>query len=261
MVRSGYRTKSEAAHKLIRHPSSRNFAASAPVKIATGPKSGIVVPVAVPQPKQAVLTERSLSRLEENALTNALIRRCIAGDASAWEELVKQQNRRIYNICYRFTGSASDAEDLTQEVFIRLYRTMNSFESDKGSFNTWLTTLTRNMLVDHFRRTRQERMTDSIDAAPAADEDAPTLAERVEDKGPSPQARLASKETQKMVHQALQKVSPDLREAVILRDLQDMDYKDIAAALKVPEGTVKSRINRGRAELARLLSRINKQAV
>jgi len=203
--------------------------------------------------------KRKQSRLEENALTAALVRRCIAGDAGAWEELVRQQNRRIYNICYRFTGSGSDAEDLTQEVFIRLYRTLNSYEPDKGSFNTWLTTLTRNMLVDHFRRTRQERLTDSIDAAPAADEDAPKLSERIEDQAPSPQARLASKETQKMVQLALQKVSPDLREAVILRDLQDMDYKEIAIALKVPEGTVKSRINRGRAELARLLSRINKQ--
>lgn len=198
--------------------------------------------------------------MEENALTAALVRRCISGDASAWEDLVRQQNRRIYNICYRFTGSSSDSEDLTQEVFIRLYRTINSYEPDKGSFTTWLTTLTRNMLVDHFRRTRQERVTDSIDAAPVADENAPTLAERIEDEAPSPQARLATKETQKMVQLALQKVSPDLREAVILRDLQDMDYKDIATALKVPEGTVKSRINRGRAELARLLSRINKQA-
>jgi RNA polymerase sigma factor (sigma-70 family) len=260
MVRSDYRAKSATARKLIRHPSSRTFAASAPAKIAAGSRSGMVVPVAVPQPKQAVLNERSLNRLEENALTNALVRRCIAGDATAWEELVKLQNRRIYNICYRFTGSSSDAEDLTQEVFIRLYRTMSSYEPDRGSFNTWLTTLTRNMLVDHFRRTRQERMTDSIDATPAA-EDAPTLAERIEDEAPSPQSRLASKETQKMVQQALQKVSPDLREAVILRDLQDMDYKEIASALKVPEGTVKSRINRGRAELARLLSRINKQAV
>lgn len=198
--------------------------------------------------------------MEENALTAALVRRCIAGDAVAWEELVRQQNRRIYNICYRFTGSGNDAEDLTQEVFIRLYRTMSSYEPDKGSFTTWLTTLTRNMLVDHFRRTRQERMTDSIDAAPAADEDAPTLAERLEDHAPSAQSVLASKETQKMVQKALEKVSPDLREAVILRDLQDMDYKEIAATLKVPEGTVKSRINRGRAELARLLSRTYKQA-
>jgi len=218
----------------------------------------------VPQPRLAVIQVPrggSPNRLEENALTAALVRRCIAGDAGAWEELVRQQNRRIYNICYRFTGSGVDAEDLTQEVFIRLYRTMATYEPGKGSFNTWLTTLTRNMLVDHFRRTRQERLTDSMDAAPAGDEHAPTLSERIEDEAPSPHAKLASKETQKMVQQALQKVSPDLREAVILRDLQDMDYKDIALTLKVPEGTVKSRINRGRAELARLLSRINKRAV
>jgi RNA polymerase sigma-70 factor, ECF subfamily len=219
-----------------------------------------VAAVAIPQPVAAPVRGIA-NRLEENALTAALVRRCISGDAAAWEELVRQQNRRIYNICYRFTGSSSEAEDLTQEVFIRLYRTMSSFEPGKGSFTTWLTTLTRNMLVDHFRRTRQERLTDSIDAAPAGDENVPTLSERIEDQAPSPQARLASKETQRMVQQALQKVSPDLREAVILRDLQDMDYKEIAAALKVPEGTVKSRINRGRAELARLLSRINKQAV
>jgi RNA polymerase sigma-70 factor (ECF subfamily) len=200
-------------------------------------------------------------RLDENALTAALVRRCIVGDAAAWEELVRQQNRRIYNICYRFTGSAHDAEDLTQEVFIRLYRTMSSYEPEKGAFGTWLTTLTRNMLVDHFRRTRQERLTDSIDVSATGDEDMPSLAERLEDAGPSPQARVASKETQRMVQQALQKVSPDLREAVILRDLQDMDYKEIATALKVPEGTVKSRINRGRAELARLLSRTSKQVI
>lgn len=253
MVRPAYGSRPSPPHKLLRH-SSPILARQLPMVVAPHSWQGL-------SPAGVVEVKRKPNRLEENALTAALVRRCIAGDASAWEELARQQNRRIYNICYRFTGSSSDAEDLTQEVFIRLYRTMASYEPDKGSFNTWLTTLTRNMLVDHFRRTRQERVTDSIDAAPAADQDAPTLAERIEDAAPSPQARLATKETQKMVQNALQKVSPDLREAVILRDLQDMDYKEIAAALKVPEGTVKSRINRGRAELARLLSRMNRQAV
>jgi RNA polymerase sigma-70 factor, ECF subfamily len=255
MVRTMYGVKPSPVHKLPRHLSPASARAKPAAQVAV-PQPWLAVPPAVPQQ-----VKRKQNRLEENALTAALVRRCIAGDAAAWEELVRQQNRRIYNICYRFTGSSSDAEDLTQEVFVRLYRTMGTYAPDKGSFNTWLTTLTRNMLVDHFRRSRQERLTDSIDAAPAANEDAPTLAERIEDVAPSPQARLASKETQMMVQHALQKVSPDLREAVILRDLQDMDYKDIAIALKVPEGTVKSRINRGRAELARLLSRINKRAV
>jgi len=257
LVRSAHTPKLSPARKIARH----SLLAAVPWSPALRHPT-VITPV--PQPRLAAIQVPrggSPNRLEENALTAALVRRCIAGDAGAWEELVRQQNRRIYNICYRFTGSGVDAEDLTQEVFIRLYRTMATYEPEKGSFNTWLTTLTRNMLVDHFRRTRQERLTDSIDAAPAGDVDAPTLSERIEDETPSPHAKLASKETQKMVQQALQKVSPDLREAVILRDLQDMDYKDIAFTLKVPEGTVKSRINRGRAELARLLSRINKKAV
>jgi RNA polymerase sigma factor (sigma-70 family) len=199
--------------------------------------------------------------LDESTLTATLVRRCIAGDATAWEELVREHNRRIYNICYRFTGSSTDAEDLSQEVFIKVYRSLGTYDSGKGSFPTWITTMTRNLLVDHFRRTRQDRMTESMDAPPVANEDAPTLGERIEDVKPSPDALLASKERQRLVQQALQKVSPDLREAVILRDLQDMDYREIAQVLKVPEGTVKSRINRGRAELARLLSRTRGQVV
>ena len=188
-----------------------------------------------------------------------LIKRCLGGDASAWEEIVRSHNRRIYNICYRFTGSQDDAEDLTQEVFIRIYRTLKSYDLERGAFATWVTTMTRNLLVDHFRKSKQDRMTDSMDASPSSDEDAPTLGDQIRDDKPTPDASVATKETQVMVQQALQKLSPELREAVILRDLQDMDYRDIAAALKVPEGTVKSRINRGRTELARLLSRTYRQ--
>jgi len=173
---------------------------------------------------------------------------------------VRLYNRRIYNLCYRFTNSQDDAQDLTQDVFIRVYRTMSSYNIEKGAFNTWLTTLARNLLVDHFRRSKQDRVTDSIDAGLREEEDSLSLGDRLEDTRPSPDDRLASKETQAMVRAALARISPDLREAVILRDLQDMDYKEIAVVLRVPEGTVKSRINRGRMELARLLSRNKRQA-
>jgi RNA polymerase sigma-70 factor, ECF subfamily len=196
----------------------------------------------------------------EDQQTGQLVRRCLAGDNSAWEEIVRAHNRRIYNLCYRFTNSAEDAQDLTQDVFIRVYRTLASYDVQKGAFITWLTTLTRNLLVDHFRRSKQERVTDSIDAKLGEEEDSLSLSDRLQDPGPSPDARLAGKETQKLVQQALARISPDLREAVILRDLQDLDYKEIAQVLRVPEGTVKSRINRGRMELARLLSRNKKQA-
>jgi RNA polymerase sigma factor (sigma-70 family) len=101
-----------------------------------------------------------------------LVRQCIAGDQQAWQQLVAAQHRRIYGICYRFTGSASDAEDLTQDVFLKVYRNLGTFDGQKGHFNTWLTTLARNLLVDNFRRTRLERATDSLDACIAGDEDA-----------------------------------------------------------------------------------------
>ncbi len=190
-----------------------------------------------------------------------LVRRCVAGDAGAWEEIVRRYNRRIYNLCYRFAGKADDAQDLTQEVFIKMYRTLSTYDVERGAFVTWVSTLTRNLLVDHFRKTRQDRLTDSLDAAPSEHEDAPPLSERIEDKAKPPDSNVQSREAKEAVHGALQRLSPELREAVILRDLQDMDYREIAQVLKVPEGTVKSRINRGRAELARLLQRTYRQVM
>jgi RNA polymerase sigma-70 factor (ECF subfamily) len=199
--------------------------------------------------------------LEDAQVVGMLVRRCVAGDAVAWEEIVQRYNRRIYNICYRFAGSADDAQDLTQEVFIKMYRTLNSYDMERGAFMTWVTTITRNLLVDHFRKSKQDRVTDSIDAAPSEHEDATPLSDKIQDRTPTPDASAQSRETRETVHRALQKLSPDLREAVILRDLQDMDYREIATVLHVPEGTVKSRINRGRAELARLLQRTYRQVM
>ena len=199
--------------------------------------------------------------MEDVQVVAMLVRRCIAGDAAAWEEIVETYNRRIYNICYRFAGSGGDAEDLTQEVFIKMYRTLPSYDSSKGAFVTWVATITRNLLVDHFRKTKQERMTDSIDTAPSEHEDALPLGEQIQDQSAPPDAQVRSREVSETVHAALAKLSPELREAVILRDLQDMDYREIATVLRVPEGTVKSRINRGRAELARLLQRTYRQVM
>src|ERR1700686_2130867 len=115
-----------------------------------------------------------------------LVRRCVAGDAAAWEEIVQTYNRRIYNICYRFAGSGDDAEDLAQEVFIKMYKTLASYDSSKGAFVTWVTTITRNLLVDHFRKTKQDRMTDSLDATTSAHEDAMPLSEQIHDNAPTP---------------------------------------------------------------------------
>ncbi len=189
-----------------------------------------------------------------------IVRRCMDGDSGAWAELVRTHHRRVYGLCYRFTGNAADAEDLTQDVFLKIFSNLASFDMGRGSLQVWITTMTRNLLVDNFRRTRNQRATSSLDDGwDTTDELRPV--DRLMSSGPSAHESAAQKELAKMVQNALARVSAELREAVILRDLQDMDYKEIAQVLGIPEGTVKSRISRGRAELARLLERTKREVM
>jgi RNA polymerase sigma-70 factor, ECF subfamily len=189
-----------------------------------------------------------------------IVRRCMDGDSGAWAELVREHHRRVYSLCYRFTGNPTDAEDLTQDVFLKVYSNLTSFDMSRGSLQVWITTMTRNLLVDNFRRTRNLRATGSLDEGWDSAEELKPL-DRLTAGGPSQHERAAQKELAKMVQNALSKVSSELREAVILRDLQDLDYKEIAQVLGIPEGTVKSRISRGRAELARLLERNRREVM
>lgn len=178
-----------------------------------------------------------------------LVIRCLAGDGAAWEELLRVHHRKTYNLCYRFTGNVTEAEDLAQEIFIKIFQTLGSFDPAQAQFSTWLNRVSRNHLVDHYRRTRRDRATESLD-----DEDA-GINPRA---GPASDtsAALEDRERKDLLQAALARLSPEMREVVILRDLQDMDYAEIAQVLGVPEGTVKSRINRGRLELARALKRM-----
>ena len=162
---------------------------------------------------------------------------------------MRQHTRRVYNLCYRFTGNSTEAEDLSQEVFLRIYRTLASYRPADGAFPTWLTSVTRNLLVDHYRRTRRDRLTDSIDDA------MPVLEER-HSSARSPDRLAQAAELSLQLQRALSRLSPELREAVILRDLQSLEYNEIQVVLQVPEGTVKSRINRGRIELAKVLEQM-----
>jgi RNA polymerase sigma-70 factor (ECF subfamily) len=177
-----------------------------------------------------------------------IVEQCLSGDATAWEVLVRNHTRRVYAICYRFTGSDHRAQDLTQEVFLRVFRTIGSYRAGDGSFSVWLARLTRNLLIDNYRKEKYERATGSIE------EWLPMIEERT-----SPETRadsvLAGREASEVLQAALQKLPPELRETVILRDLEELEYREIAEVLQVPEGTVKSRLNRGRAELARVLRR------
>ena len=162
---------------------------------------------------------------------------------------MRRHSRRIFNICYRFTGNRTEAEDLAQDVFLRVYRTLASYRSAHGGFATWVTSVTRNLLIDHYRRTKRDRITDSLD-------DAMPVVENKESVGRRPDEQALLGELSMQVQNALTKLSPELREAVILRDLQQLEYAEIQTVLEVPEGTVKSRINRGRIELARILQQM-----
>ena len=177
------------------------------------------------------------------SLDAELVERCLNGDRGAWEHLVQSHTRLVYGACYRFTNQAEESRDLTQEVFLRVFRSLRTFDARSGGFRTWLIRLTRNLLIDHYRRTKKHKVLDPLE------EQIPVLEEKTLVGGSSDRT-LRSREAAELLQAGLQRLSPDLREAVILRDLQEMEYKEIAQVLRVPEGTVKSRINRGRTELA-----------
>ncbi len=162
---------------------------------------------------------------------------------------MRRHSRRVFNLCYRFTGNRTESEDISQEVFIRIFRTLGSYRSAHGGFATWMTSVTRNLLIDNYRRTKRDRATDSLD-------DAMPVVENKESVGRRPDEQVLLGELSAQVQAALTRLSPELREAVVLRDLQQLEYAEIQQVLAVPEGTVKSRINRGRIELARILQQM-----
>jgi RNA polymerase sigma-70 factor (ECF subfamily) len=178
-----------------------------------------------------------------------LVRRCRAGDGSAWEEIVSTFSRRIFNLAYRFTSSVEAAEDLTQEVFIRIYKTLDQYDPKQGNLSNWLMRLARNLIIDDYRH-RQRNPQD------AYADDVETHVFHLHAVGGSAQKELERRELAKHVQEGIDKLPTDLRTCVILRDIEELSYQEIVELLKIPEGTVKSRINRGRIELAKILRRM-----
>ena len=174
----------------------------------------------------------------------ALIQRCLQGDQLAWDLIVRQYWRKVYNIAYKFVGRHDQAEDLAQDVFLKLFKSLDTFDR-RANFQTWLISVSRNLCIDHYRRVRKERET--IDRDVDADGLSPAA------PGEDPLAALEQRDRVALLRQALAGLPEPLRAAVVMRDLQELSYQEIADRLRLPEGTVKSRINRGRTELARRL--------
>ena len=181
------------------------------------------------------------------ATPDSLIEQCLKGDQAAWETVVRQNWRKVFNVAYKFVGKHDEAEDLTQDIFLKIFKALATFDR-RANFQTWIVSISRNLCIDHYRSVRKERQTiarevDTGDLQPAS-----------ADRGPYQAAE--HQDLRALLRQALQTLPATLRTAVILRDLQELSYQEIADQLGLPEGTVKSRINRGRIELAHQLKRL-----
>lgn len=176
-----------------------------------------------------------------------LIQRCLDGDQRAWDAIVRHYWRKVFNVAYKFVGRHDEAEDLTQDIFLKIFRSLDTFDR-RANFQTWLVSVSRNLCIDHYRSVRKERET--IDRGV----DTNSLAPASPDGGPI--AALEQRDRVALLRQALSALPEALRSAVVMRDIQELSYQEIADRLKLPEGTVKSRINRGRAELARQVKRL-----
>ena len=177
----------------------------------------------------------------------ALIQRCLKGDQLAWDAIVKQYWRKVFNVAYKFVAKHDEAEDLTQDIFLKIFKSLDTFDR-RANFQTWLISISRNLCIDHYRSVRKERETidrdvDSSELSPQSHE-------------PGPVAALEQRDRVALLRDAMAALPETLRTAVLMRDIQELSYQEIADRLRLPEGTVKSRINRGRTELARQIRKL-----
>ena len=178
---------------------------------------------------------------------NALIERCLTGDERAWEEIVGRYRRRVFNVAYKFVAKHDEAEDLTQEIFLKILKSLATFDR-RANFQTWLISVSRNLCIDHYRSVRRER--EAIDPGVDASELTPTS------DMPGPLDALEQRDRVALLREAMRALPKSLRTAVVMRDIREMSYQEIADKLDLPEGTVKSRINRGRNQLARQVRKL-----
>ncbi|GAQ55898.1 ECF RNA polymerase sigma factor SigE [Streptomyces acidiscabies] len=165
-----------------------------------------------------------------------------------WEEIVSTHSGRVYRLAYRLTGNQHDAEDLTQEVFVRVFRSLSTYTP--GTFEGWLHRITTNLFLDMVRRKQRIRFDSLGDDA----------AERLPSKEPNPQQLFNDAHFDADVQQALDTLAPEFRAAVVLCDIEGLSYEEIAATLGVKLGTVRSRIHRGRSQLRKALAHRSPQA-
>lgn len=178
----------------------------------------------------------------------AIVRKVLGGDANAFETLVLEYENNVYNIALRMTGNSEDAADMTQEAFIKAYNSLQSFRGD-SKFSVWLYRIVSNVCLD-FLRSKNRRPTVSLSVE---DDDGEDTQLDVADESQSPELLLDRKLTRESVRRGLDSLPPDYRQILLLREIQGLSYDEIAQALGLEVGTVKSRIFRARKRLCNFL--------
>ena len=181
-----------------------------------------------------------------------LVERAQAGDLDAFEQIVQAYQTKVYNIALSITGNHHDADDAAQDVFVKVYRSIGAF-SFHAQFSTWLYRVATNVCLDYLRK-RKRSGTVPLDTD---DADEPQL--QVADTAPTPELALEQKETIRLVRQAIANLSDEHKKVIVLRDLSGLPYEEIAAIEQCSVGTVKSRINRARQNLKKLLEENREQ--
>lgn len=177
-----------------------------------------------------------------------ILARARRGELPAFEELVRRHEKRVYAVALRSSGSPEDAEDITQEVFLRAWRSIEEFRGDSG-FSTWLFRITMNLCVDHARHKHAQPQTQPLVMGEEESE------RPLPDTAPTPEEHLDNSELGRELAAALDEVSEEHRRIVLLRDVSGMSYTEIAEVLEISEGMVKSRLSRARIALRKVLLR------
>lgn len=184
-----------------------------------------------------------------NEDTGILLKLAKDGNISAFEKLIYQHQKSVYNMAFSMLGNREDAYDAAQEVFIRVFKSLPGFR-EQASFSTWVYRITKNVCLDEIRKNKK-RNTVSIDRE--TDYGDGPVKMQIEDSGPTPDESAERNELVKKVQEGIAKLPEQHRLIIIMRDIQNLSYEEIAGILKCPEGTVKSRINRARTALREII--------
>lgn len=174
--------------------------------------------------------------------TADILAKCKKGDHEAWNQMINSYSKSVYNIALNFFAERDIAQDVTQEIFIKIYHNLDKFR-DERNFSSWVFTLSRNYCIDYWRKNKKYfSHTQELD-------------EKISSAKPTPEENSINESEIEKLRKKITQLEPELRLILILRDIQDLSYQEIAKNFSIPEGTVKSRINRARLKLAQAFVR------